>query len=91
MAEYGDYGRGGREVGHIYHTKNFDADRYDENGPEGEIFKKVMIWSLSRMEVTDSIVYASSDGAMVPDRLPDIIREDFLLIKKGILITIGAR
>lgn len=89
MGFFNNYAHGDREVGNVFEIMNFDAAKYDTNGPEGDVLSAVMRWT-----VEDGIVligtptYNSANNEPVDDQNDDILVE-MSAAQKGVVIAFG--
>jgi hypothetical protein len=93
MRKRNDYGKGNREVGHLFHIRNFNTTTYKRNqalGEDHDCFSDVLLWSLGEIEYMGDLEYNSADNGMVPDRLPDVVYEKYFSHKAVILYIVGA-
>lgn len=90
MKQFSGYGQGNREVGQIFYALNFDKSMYVMNGPDGDFMVPVLLWTAEAgAELIHAITFHSSDGQMVPDRLPSTVREDNFESKRIILVVMA--
>jgi hypothetical protein len=70
---FNNYAHGDREVGNVIGIMNFDAAKYDANGPDGEVMTEVMRWTVEdSVKVIGLVVYNSKDNMPIDDRNPDV-------------------
>ncbi len=65
MPHKGWYARGNREVGHVFDVMNFDADKFDQLGPDAYAFTQVFRWT-----VEDGIVEVHTPVYNTPSNTP---------------------